>query len=227
MFELKTDFDFCLTVESSLRGQGIDPARAKERLIKAAQEALEEAPSLLAPAALYGTLPVLDFQHERVEFAGGCFEGPLVARAMAGASEINLALCTIGSRLEERVAGLMGEDAIIALALDGAGTAAIREVSLSTAVILIERAESRGLKTGMIANPGQEGWPIEQQQLVFDLIPAEKINVRLTDSCLMLPRKSVTFAFAAGEEMRNDAVPCDFCSKRERCRWRREKAMWK
>jgi hypothetical protein len=36
----------------------------------------------------------------------------------------------------------------------------------------------------------------------------------------MLPRKSVSFALGLGPDMQADAVPCDFCSKRERCRWR-------
>lgn len=221
MFTLKSDFVIDLDVPSILQGQGINPERASARLVEAAGKALAGLDRLLQPAAIYGTLPVTDFQHERVEFAGGFFEGPLVARAAAGASELNLALCTIGPALEEKAAELMKTDMAAALVLDGAGNAAVRALTATVNTILVDAAASRGLKTGMRVNPGQEGWPIEQQRLVFKLIPAEKIGVRLTESCLMLPRKSVSFIIGAGKEMCDEAVPCDFCSKRQKCRWRK------
>ena len=72
----------------------------------------------------------------------------------------------------------------------------------------------------MRAQPGQEGWPIQQQEMVFRLIPGERIGVRLTESDFMLPRKSVSLAIGMGPDMRPDGVACDLCSKRERCPWR-------
>jgi hypothetical protein len=83
-------------------------------------------------------------------------------------------------------------------------------------------AAERGLGSGMRAQPGQEGWSIWQQKVLFDLLPADDIGVRLTESCLMIPRKSVSFAIGMGPEMRPDRVACDFCSKRHRCQWRVE-----
>src|SRR5690606_3402296 len=106
-----------------------DPARASDRVRNAALEVLEEANPLLEPKALATKLPVLDFAHETLTFEGGIFEGPLVKRALAGAAEIFLAVCTIGPKLEERMKELMGSDMIKGLALDGAGTAAIGLVS--------------------------------------------------------------------------------------------------
>ena len=216
-----TDFQPTLSVTDVLRGQGIDPARARPGIVAVAQGVLDEARALLAPAALYTTLPVRDFHDRRVTLEGGAvFEGPLVARALAGATEIGLAVCTIGPALDERVAELFAAgDPVRALALDGAGIGALGGSRLISERIR-EQAAPRGLRIGMRASPGQEGWPIQQQRVLFDLLPAEEIGVRLTESCLMLPRKSVSFVVGLGPEMRPDAVTCDFCSKRERCRWR-------
>jgi hypothetical protein len=72
----------------------------------------------------------------------------------------------------------------------------------------------------MRAQPGQEGWSIWQQRVIFERLPTDEIGVRLTDSCLMIPRKSVSFVIGMGPQMRPDAVACDFCSKREQCLWR-------
>jgi cobalamin-dependent methionine synthase I len=169
---------------------------------------------------------VQDFEHQRIVLGhGASFSGPLAARALAGATELAIAVCTIGSALEERMSALFAAgDALQALALEGAGIAAIKHLAMMLGVQICDAATAHGLNVGMRASPGQEGWPIQQQRVLFDLVPAEKIGVRLTSSCLMLPRKSVSFVMGLGSEMRADAVPCDFCSKRERCHWRRQGA---
>jgi hypothetical protein len=222
---LVADVQVSLEVAHILEGQGIPTAQASPPVVAAAQEVLAEAQSLLAPAALYTLLPVRAVEHEQILLDGGAaFAGPLAARALAGASEAIAAVCTIGSALEERSTALFAEGyPLQGLAMDGAGTAAIRLVTSAVGVRICDEATVRGLSMGMAANPGQEGWPITQQRVLFGLLPAEKIGVHLTDSCLMLPRKSVSFVVGLGPDMRADALPCDFCSKRERCRWRRQK----
>ena len=221
MVDIIVDFQTSLEVTHVLRGQGIDPTRARADIVAVAQEVLGEAQELLAPAALYTILPVHDFQHQQVALEGGAvFMGPLVARALAGATEVALAVCTIGPALEERVDALFAADPLQALALDGAGVGALGEVSRMVVARIRDEATARGLGAGMRASPGQEGWPIWQQRVLFGLVPAGQIGVRLTESCLMLPRKSASFVVGLGPEMRPDAVTCDFCSRRERCPWR-------
>ena len=217
-----TDFHISLEVAHVLWGQGIDPDRARPEIVTAAQDVLDEAQEILVPAAMYTTLPVRDFQHQRVTLKDGAvFEGPLVARALAGATKVALAVCTAGPAVDERVTTLFhAGDPVRALALEGAGVAAVGRVAQMAAERICDEASTRGLRTGMRAEPGQEGWPIQQQRVLFDLLPAEEISVRLTSSCLMLPRKSISFVIGLGPEMQADAVSCDFCSKRERCHWR-------
>ena len=218
-----SDFEISLEVDHVLEGQGIPPSHASAALRAAAQDVINEAQGLLAPAALYTILPVRQFEHQQIILENGAsFSGALMARALAGATEVALAVCTIGPALEERMEALFAEgDAVRALALEGAGVAAIRQVANSASVQICDAATARGLSVGMRASPGQEGWSIQQQRVLFGLMPAEEIGVRLTASCLMLPRKSVSFGMGLGPEMRADAVPCDFCSKRERCDWNR------
>ena len=217
-----TDFELPLEAVHVLQGQGIDPSRARPEVVAAAQSVLDEAQALFAPAAIYTTLPVSDFQHQRVTLDGGAvFEGALVARALAGATEIALAVCTVGSAVDERVAALFSAgDPVRALALDGAGIAAVGGVARMAAGRICDEASTRGLRAGMLAEPGQEGWPIQQQRVLFDLLSTDEIGVHLTASCLMLPRKSISFVVGLGPEMQADAVACEFCSKRERCQWR-------
>lgn len=211
-----------LTAEDVLRGQGIDPGRASTRLVEQARAAATEAQALVHPAALHRVLEVTGGGTAHVAYPGGRFQGELVGRAMAGAQCLQVALCTIGLSLEERVHALIRRDVAAGLALDGAGTAALRLVAQAVEAIIAEEAHARGRTLGMRVFPGQEGWPIEQQRHVFALLPAEEIGVRLTDSYLMLPTKSVSFVVPERAETKPEERPCDLCSKRFRCAWRRQ-----
>ncbi|MDW7738876.1 MAG: hypothetical protein SCJ97_02300 [Bacillota bacterium] len=223
MYKVVNKFDFRLTTEDVLKGQGIDPDRASDRLIETAESVIETAESLLKPAAMYILARVSDFEHQKVTFEGGSFEGSLVARAMAGAKHLYIGLCTIGEDLELKVEEMMNENPVLAIALDGAGISAVRKVSETVEDIISAETCELKLSLGMRAQPGQEGWPLEQQRQVFEILPGEEIGVRLTESCLMIPRKSVTFVIPRGKELGTSVVPCDFCSKRNRCDWRKEK----
>ncbi len=218
------DFDIKLTAEIILKGQGIDPARASDRLLGFAEEVLEEAQSLLEPAAIYSLVKVESMEGRRVNFEGGFFEGRLVEKAVKGAEHLYIGVCTIGHKLEKRVDEMMSENPVQAVTLDGAGIAAVGMASQAVEDLISAETCKLDLSLGMKAEPGQEGWPIEQQRQVFSLLPVDKIGVRLTDSCLMLPRKSLSFVIPRGKELDNSILPCDICSKRERCEWRKEKS---
>lgn len=217
------NLDIEVTAEEVLKGQGIDPQQASGRLLAGAEQVVAEANRLIEPVALLAVVEVTGHEGERIDFAGGYFEGALAARALEGAEQLNIAVCTIGGRLEEKVRELMGADPVTAFALDGAGIAAVGKVSRSIEDIISTEACSLNLDLGMRAQPGQEGWPIEQQRQVFKVLPAETIGVSLTESCLMIPRKSVSFVIGRGRSMKDSIVPCDICSKRPRCNWRKEK----
>ncbi len=216
-----SDLSLSLTADEVLAGQGIDRSRASRRLVAAAACAADEAQALLHPASLFTTAQRIGLEDQRVTFQGGWFEGPLVARAMAGADQLTMVIGSIGAALEDRVDELMSANPLVALALDGAGTAALRKLSEAVSYLVCEEARAGQRSLGMRVYPGQEGWPLEQQRQIFSLLPAHSIGVRLNERCLMFPRKSVSFVLPAGEGLVDRVRPCDLCSKRHRCAWRR------
>jgi hypothetical protein len=216
-----TEFRIALSEVDVLRGQGMDPDRARPPLISAARSILQEVDELLAPAACYRILAVETVEGQRIRLTGGAIlEGPLVARGLTGAREVALALCTLGPALERRVSDYFTADPVRAMALDGAGIAALAQVSRNIREEIGAQASSRGWGTGISISPGQEGWPLLQQRTLFQLLAAASISVQLTESCLMVPRKSVSFAIGMGENLCADKTSCDCCSKKDRCGWR-------
>lgn len=61
-------------------------------------------------------------------------------------------------------------------------------------------------------SPGYCGWHVREQVKLFGLFPENVCGVRLTESCLMVPVKSVSGVFGIGRNIQQKAYACDICS---------------
>lgn len=70
-------------------------------------------------------------------------------------------------------------------------------------------------------SPGYCGWPVSQQPLLFSLFPdAHPCGVTLTESCLMMPEKSVSGIIGIGEDVHRMPYTCNICTM-DKCLRRR------
>lgn len=108
---------------------------------------------------------------------------------------IALVVCTIGSALEERVAQLTAEDRVArAMLLDAIGSAAVEEVADRSNRRICAEALRDGLDPGPRVSPGYGAWKLEDQDwLLGEIAPAE-IGVTLSETWMMTPRKSISYA---------------------------------
>jgi len=218
-------WDLRLDVDVVLRSQGADPAAIRKRspsLVESAGKALEEGKPLLQPRVIARRLPVEDLHHEKLKLEGdGILSGGLLAEHMGGAQEVVIILCTVGEVLERRAADVSKEDAIYGLALDGVGSAGVEALANAACALFEEEATEKDCQVTIPLSPGMVGWPVEQgQPQIFDLLDAGEIGVRLTESMMMLPRKSLTFVLGIGKELMAGGRTCDYCSLKETCRYR-------
>ena len=206
-------------VDAVLRAQGADPARVRARsprIVALAERALREGLPLIAPAVIVRRFTVAERSHTALRFlGGGKLSGPLVAAECAPAEEIVVMAVTIGAALERAAALAMPAEPAFALALDGLGTAAVEALANAEAAAL-------GANAGTPLSPGMEGWPLDQgQREIFGLLGDGPHPIRLLESGMMEPRKSLSFVIGLGPAMRSGASRCDFCGSRDRCRHRR------
>jgi hypothetical protein len=111
-----------------------------------------------------------------------------------GARCLAFCVCTIGGRLEEAVRTLMSSGKLLdALFLDAAGTAFLDALSEKGCEALEEEARKRGLHAGCSAGPGYGEFDLSWQRQLFALVDASAIGVRINDSCVMEPAKSLSF----------------------------------
>jgi len=197
----------------------LDPVEIAVRVrfdpVRAGFENLDElvalAQGLIRPRALYEVAYTGAKGEGMVEVAGVTFESPILSKNLDGANKVFPYIITVGPELE-RAASAQGDllkqyylEEMANIALEGA------------AGWLGGQLETRYGVTGLSnMSPGSlEDWPITEQTKLFSIFgdSERSIGVRLTDSMLMLPRKSISGILFPSEE---GFVACQLC-ERERC----------
>lgn len=62
-------------------------------------------------------------------------------------------------------------------------------------------------------SPGYCGWNVTQQKLLFSLLPEQPCGIRLSESSLMSPIKSVSGVIAVGKRIVKRKYGCELCGK--------------
>ena len=197
----------------------LDPAKIAAQLrfdpVRAGFESLDElvglAQSLIHPRAVYEVAYVGAKGEGAVEVAGATFESSILRKNLDEANKVFPYIITVGPELE-RAASAQG-DLLKQYYLEEMANMALE----SAAGRLSGQIEARYGVTGLAnMSPGSlEDWPITEQTKLFSIFgDTEKaVGVRLTDSMLMLPRKSISGILFPSEE---GFVACQLC-ERERC----------
>jgi anti-sigma F factor antagonist len=90
-------------------------------------------------------------------------------------------------------------------------------------IALDEYIRDRGWRHTNRFSPGYCGWHVSEQKKLFPLFPsAEPCGIRLTDSSLMLPIKSVSGVIGLGEDVRKLEYTCGLCTY-DRCYRRKQR----
>lgn len=208
-------------------------------LVEVAFRAWQDSLSLLDPAVLFETYIVDHLAHEKLwlqpprenrrnalgsrskHFLGG----QLIAHHLAQAEQIVVMICTIGGALEEAAAKAFSKDGLRGLALEAAGSVAVEALATSAVHHFGSLAAGPNLNASLPLSPGMINWPLtEGQSQVFGLLRKEQqrfpsFKVKLTESSLMLPRKSVTQVLGFGKNLDHTGRTCDLCSLKETCQF--------
>lgn len=155
------------------------PTEIKEPIKSLITEEKEKLDYLLHPASIY-TIVGYDETNKHLVFKD--------------AEKVAICICTIGPELEQEVKELMEKNEMTrALILDALGSEAAEEVAIQSDRILAEKAREMNLWPSKRFSPGYAKWEIKEQRFIFRMLPAADIEVRLTESCMMVPRKSVSY----------------------------------
>jgi hypothetical protein len=221
------DIPLSLEIDDVLRRQGIrEHSRLRDETKTLIRELIASAENdgILEPAVAYEIHAIANIDHDRLYLEGGLvLNGSLFSSVLSSARELAIAVGTIGPKLEEKVMDYFANnEPVKGLLLDGIGSAAVDSLIQEACRSIAQEASTRGYQASSPLSPGVQGFPLTEQWQVFRLVPAEQVGVSLTESGVMVPRKSVSLVIGFGPQMRTwtQAQVCAHCNLRKTCRYK-------
>jgi len=181
----------------------------------AVEALLSEALSLADARAAFAAAYIEEKGADEVVIDGRRFKSRVLRKNLDEAGRVFPAVVTIGGRLEQRAD--QAKDLLEKYYLDAIGNLILAEARSHLIQHLCRRFALEKLSW---MSPGSlEDWPLEEQRPLFALLDGAQaaVGVQLTESLLMLPRKSVSGIFFPSE---TTFFSCRLCP-RERCEGRK------
>ena len=187
------------------------------RMVSLVNEYIENAHQFIAPSFSYIVRDIELVKGISVLLEDGViFESEVIARLLEKADKVAVFVLTIGNYLEDTAARL-AEDGLVlqAAVLDAIGSDASERLADSVESQISEVAHNQGLTISRRFSPGYCDWDVNQQQMIFQTMKGDHAGVLLTDSCLMLPRKSISGIIGIGPSEIGNYNPCKTCDKHD------------
>lgn len=215
-----------ITPDEAARYLGGSQYRLDKDLKKSVRDAMDQAGRLVCPVFIYALHKVKETSRSgRLTLENNLFiDQP---HAETGPEIRSLAACvfTLGSALEDTIHEVSGQgDLLEAFILEAVGLALMEALGDKCRQALKQKAKQLNLFAGCVFGPGFRETPMEKQTLLFQLVDAEAIGVRLTQNLMMRPLKSASFftAFSPAESKIKYVYKCRRCSMKN-CQFRVER----
>jgi hypothetical protein len=138
-------------------------------------------------------------------------------RFLQGSALGYIALTSLGARLEARVKELFDSGKPTeGYLLDVVGSLAVMRTANLLWAEITEDAASRGFEKGMRRAPGCKGVPMEFQRWIIEAFHDPAIEIEVTLSNMLVPRKSFAFLGRFGGKLAG-AFPCKGCPQYHKC----------
>jgi hypothetical protein len=149
--------------------------------------------------------------------------GKIVWAQLKRSESVAVFLCTAGEKIGETSRKLMMEkDFLKGYIYDVAGS----EIVEAAADIMQNKLKEEMLaENKLITNrfsPGYCGWNVSEQQKLFQLVPDNFCNIKLTESSLMVPIKSISGFIGIGRNVKFNPYTCNLCDDKN-CIYRKFK----
>ena len=150
--------------------------------------------------------------------------GEDIREHLKNCTEVFLMGVTAGIELDKRIRRYMVTEPDVGVVMDSCGIQAVEEIAHLAEKELEQIVVKEGYHLTWRFSPGYGDLPLETQKTLIQVLDTHrKIGVSLTESCLMMPSKSVTAILGISDTKRDIREnKCDFCNNRERCTFRKK-----
>jgi hypothetical protein len=205
--QVLNDFPVNLSLEKTLERLNIDQRRSPSLGL---DSIFKTGVSLVHARAIYATAYVGKHSVDKTEIGDTEFSSRVLAKNLEHIERVFPYVLTIGDSIEN--AARSSENIVAKLVLEAVG-----DLALELALEHLQRniSSQYALSTTSHMGPGQLDWPITEQKALFSILGyvKDKIGVTLTESQMMVPRKSISGIIFPSEET---FISCQLC-QRNKC----------
>jgi hypothetical protein len=216
-YQTTVDSDKVLRLLGAKKGRQVSPASL--RRIDLLSEEIEK---MLKPQLNYRILTLSQINKGGIRLSNGtCFKSPKMAKALAKAESVCCFVATVGPALDMEIDHRMRKQHYAnAYVLDALGSMSAENIVEQFYQRMARKQAKKDSGVTLRFSPGYCDWPIHDQRPLFNLFAkTDTLDVVLTKSCLMSPRKSVSGLFGLTPSKATGADPaynpCNTCTKRD------------
>lgn len=196
--------------------------QADNRVSALVDSCVEELERETDPKSVTRVYPLVLGNHGEID--GGCFftKSKNLSKNLQDCTQIVVFAATLGAGCDYLTRKYMKLELSRAVTLQAAATAMLEEYCDSLCRKAQEEYEKKGLFLRPRFSPGYGDFPLAVQKDILNALEAGKrIGIKLTDSLLMVPSKSVTAVMGISPKpYRCDVKGCEACEKTD-CLYRR------
>jgi len=184
-----------------------------ENVVEMLDNVLQKALDICCPQSGYilcqGELP----DREHIQLNGVSMKiGRIIQGYLTSSSKFGVFVATAGKEYDDYLHWLKRSGDIVSEFIADAVGSEIAEASVRYVTHKIaEDAATKGLFITNSYSPGYCGWHVREQKQLFSLFPNEPCGIKLNDSCLMYPVKSVSGIVGLGESVELTPYSCNIC----------------
>ena len=135
----------------------------------------------------------------------------IVYHQLKHSEQVAVFVCTAGEGISEWSKRILSDDPLNGLIADILGSVVVEAAIDTIHQKLNDDMARAGLKITNRYSPGYCGWHVSEQHKLFSLLPKDNCGIRLTESSLMIPIKSVSGFIGIGPNVRFNPYTCDLC----------------
>lgn len=193
--------------------------KTNKTIMQITREEITQGYKLVKPQGIYSPIKIkkIFFSERRVDLENdfSLFFNNSAINFLKETDHLVFGIVTIGNILEDKIFEFFThKEYSRGWALDAVGTVAIRYLSQYIMNMVCQEAKKQHLQTTKHFIPGTLEWDISQQANIFQIIPTDKIGVKLTESYMMVPKKSLSWVMGLGKNIiiaYKDDNSCQIC----------------
>jgi len=136
----------------------------------------------------------------------------IVYKQVKSSEKIAVFACTAGHEISDWSKKLMAEgDLAMGYIVDVVGSEVVETAVDKIQFMLSEQMTAAGLKISNRFSPGYCSWNVSEQHKLFSLLPDNFCSIKLSNTALMYPIKSVSGIIGIGKNISFNSYTCKTC----------------